>query len=107
MTSCGLQLGNPVDEGRDQLLFGSRGDAGRAQRIHNPAVIVLMGNQRADADDRVVDVLRKLVADGGADLVVGLAIETLGGRKPLEVGDGLDIPGDDAGSHWRTPTSSS
>ncbi len=68
-----------------------------------PAVVVPVGDQRADADDRMVDVLRKLVADGGANVLIGLARKTIGGRKPLEVGDGLDIPGDDAGSHLPDP----
>src|SRR6516225_11194755 len=49
-------------------------------------------NQYTDADDRVVDVLGKLVADGRANLHVGLAYEVVGGREPAEVGHGLQVP---------------
>ncbi len=37
-------------------------DMRRAKRIHNPGSVVAMGDKRTDANDRVVDVLRKLVA---------------------------------------------
>ena len=58
-------------------------------------------DERSDADDRVVDVLGKLVADRLADLHVGLADEIVGGREPAEVGHGLQVPYDDAWFHSR------
>src|SRR4029078_1465815 len=63
--------------------------------IHAPAVVFLMRDQRADANDRVVDVLRKLVAHGVADVGIALSLVAIGGRDPCEIGNGLDIPGDD------------
>jgi hypothetical protein len=39
-------------------------------------------NESADADDRVVDVFRKFVADRLADFCVGLADKIVGGCKP-------------------------
>jgi hypothetical protein len=56
-------------------------------------------DERSDADDRVVDVLRELVADRLADLHVGFADEIVGGREPGEVGHGLQVPDDDAWLH--------
>jgi hypothetical protein len=58
-----------------------------------------MRDEGSDADDRVVDVLRKLVADRLADLYVGLADEIVRGREPDEVGYGLQVPDDDARFH--------
>ena len=39
-------------------------------------------DEGSDADNRVVDVLGEFVADGLADLCVGLADEVVGGREP-------------------------
>ena len=49
--------------------------------------------------NRVVDVLRNLVADGLPDLNVGLADEIVGGRKPAEVRHSLQVPDDDGWLH--------
>jgi hypothetical protein len=48
-----------------------------------------MRDEGSDADDRVVDVLGKLVADRLANLYVGPADEIVGGCEPAEVGDSL------------------
>jgi hypothetical protein len=52
-------------------------------------------DQGSDADNRVIDVLWKLVADRLADFHVGLADQIVSGRKPGEVGHGLQVPDDD------------
>jgi hypothetical protein len=52
-----------------------------------------------DADDRVVNMLRKFVADRLADLRVGLADKIVGRRKPGEVGHSLQVPDDDGWFH--------
>src|SRR5208337_529917 len=57
------KLGNLVDKGRNQMLFGPVADMWRAKSVHDPSTVVAMRDERADADDRVVDVFRKLVAD--------------------------------------------
>jgi hypothetical protein len=56
-------------------------------------------DEGSDADDRMVDVLRKLVADRLADFYVGLADKIVGGRKPAEVGYSLQVPDDDVWAH--------
>jgi hypothetical protein len=58
-----------------------------------------MRDEGSDADDRVINVLRKLVADRLADFYVGLADKIVGGRKPGDVGHGLQVPHDDAWFH--------
>jgi hypothetical protein len=60
--------------------------------VHRPMVGLAVRDERSDADDRVVDVLRELVADRLADLRVGLADEVVGGREPADVGHGLQVP---------------
>ena len=62
-------------------------------------VVIPVRDEGSDADDRVVDVLRELVADRLADLHVGLAHEVVGGREPAQVGHGLQVPDDDARFH--------
>ena len=52
--------------------------AGRADRAHRPIISLAVRNEGSNADDRVIDVLRKLVADRLADLHVGLADEIVG-----------------------------
>ena len=49
--------------------------------------------------NRVVDVLRELVADSLADFHIGLADEIVGGCEPAEVGYSLQVPDDDAWFH--------
>jgi len=56
-------------------------------------------DEGSDADDRVVNVLRKLVADGLADFHVGFADEIVGGCKPGQVGHSLQVPDDEAWFH--------
>src|SRR5262245_15476909 len=58
-----------------------------------------MRDESSDADNRVVDVLRKFVDDRLAHLYVGLADESVGGREPAEVGHRLQAPHADARLH--------
>jgi hypothetical protein len=53
----------------------------------------------ADAQDRVVDVLRKLVANSCADLFIRLAGQPVRSREAAEVGHGLEVPDDEATVH--------
>jgi hypothetical protein len=65
------------------------------KRIYNPVTAILtVGNQGTDANDRVVDVLGKLVAQFGANFVVALADVTVGSGETLQVGHRLNIPND-------------
>ena len=51
-----------------------------------------MRDQRADADNRVIDVLRKFFPEFGANFVVALAVETIRRSKACEVRHRFDIP---------------
>jgi hypothetical protein len=57
------------------------------------------GDQGADANDRMVDVLRKPVSYSFADFFVGLPGQPVRGREAAEVGHGLKVPDDDATAH--------
>jgi hypothetical protein len=83
-------------EGRDQLLLGSLSDVRCPKRIHNPATIVnSMRNQRTNADDRVIDMLRELVTEFGSNLIIALASVTIRSSETFQVRDGFDIPNDE------------
>jgi hypothetical protein len=53
----------------------------RSQSIDCPSTIFLVSNQRSNANDRVVDVLREFVAHGRANLVIALAVMAIGGDE--------------------------
>jgi hypothetical protein len=53
-----------------------------------------MGNQRPDANNRVVDVLGELVAHFGANFVIALAKVTVRSGVARQIRDGFDIPND-------------
>ena len=74
------------------MLLGPLPYVGRADSVHRPVIELAVCDQGSDADDRVVDVLRKLVADGLAHSHVGLADEIVGGREAAEVRNGLEVP---------------
>ena len=55
------------------------------QGSHRPVIRLPVRDEGSDADDRVVDVLRELVADRLTDFCVGLADEIIGGCEPADV----------------------
>jgi hypothetical protein len=55
--------------------------------------------ERPNADNRVVDVLRKFIAHRLTGLHVGLADKIIGGREPAEVGHSFEVPDDDSWFH--------
>jgi hypothetical protein len=55
-----------------------------SEGLDRPVIILAPSDQFADANDGMVDVLRKLVADGFADLFVGLAGQPVRGREAAE-----------------------
>jgi hypothetical protein len=95
------QLRDLVAEGTDQFPLGPLAHVRCADGVHRPVVGLPVGNEGSDANDRVVDVLREFVADGLADLHVGLADQVVGGCKPAEVGHCLEVPHYDAWVHGR------
>ncbi len=63
-----------------------------AEGVDDPMIAVVMRNQSTDTANRVIDVLWKFVAHFGADFVIGLAVEIIGGSKPAKIRYCLDIP---------------
>jgi hypothetical protein len=59
---------------------------GRAERVNHPMIILLMRNQRADADNRVIDVLWKFIPEFGANFVLGFAFVTIRRSEACESG---------------------
>jgi len=59
----GAQRRDLVAEGADQLLLGPLAHVGSTDGVHRPMVGLAVCDERSNADDRVIDVLRKLVAD--------------------------------------------
>ena len=94
-----VQLRDLVAECGDQLLLGPLTYVGRTQRVHRPMIALAVSDQRADAHNGVVDVLRELVAEGFTNVRIPLADKIVGGREPGEVGHGLQVPDDDAWFH--------
>jgi hypothetical protein len=82
----GLSLCNLVAEGADEFLLIPLAHVGRADGVHRPVIRFPVRDEGSYADDRVVDVLRKLVADRLADLYVGLSGKVVGDRKPPRSG---------------------
>jgi hypothetical protein len=76
------QLRDLVAEGGNQLFLGPLAQVGRADSVHSPVIGLPMRNKRPNADDRVVDVLRKFIADRLAHLHVGLPDKIVGGCEP-------------------------
>src|SRR5512144_797097 len=66
----------------NQLLLGPFADVRRAQRIHRPTIALAVSDERANAHDRVVDVLRKFVTEDLTNVRIPLADEIVGSRKP-------------------------
>jgi hypothetical protein len=54
-----------------------------------------MRNQCADADDGVIQVLRKFVADCRADFLVSFAVKAVSGGESLDVRNSLKVPNED------------
>src|SRR5262249_1665937 len=78
---------------------GSLAHVGRANGVDSPVIGLAVRYESTDADDRVVDVLRELVADRLEDFGVGVADEIVSGREPAQVGHSLQVPDDDARLH--------
>ena len=56
-----------------------------SQRINRPVIVLSMRDESADTRNRMVNVLRELVAESLADLMIRLADEVVGCREPAQV----------------------
>jgi hypothetical protein len=62
------------------------------ERINLPIIAILTGDQRANADNRMINVFRKLVAHCGADFLGSLIEQIICGGKAADIGYCLNIP---------------
>ena len=99
VTSCGFSSAILSQNAADQLLLGPLTYVGCTERVHRPVIALAVSDQRADAHDGVVDVLRELVAEDLTNVRIALADKIVGGREPGEVGHSLQVPDDDAWFH--------
>jgi hypothetical protein len=59
----------------------------------------MMRDQGANADDRMINVFRELIADRLSNLMVGVTAQTVCGRKRLQIWHRLQIPNNDVSVH--------
>jgi hypothetical protein len=69
----------------------------RTKRIDYPMSVLLMRDQRANADNRVVNVFWKFVPEFGANFVIALAVVTIRRSEARKVGYSLDVPYENVG----------
>jgi len=76
-----LQIINLVYESGDQLLLGSISDMRSTEGFYCPMTFLVARNECADANNGVVNVLRKFIPDCLTNLLVSLAVEAIGAGK--------------------------
>jgi hypothetical protein len=64
-------------------------------------IALTASDERADAHDGVVDVLREPVAEGCTNVRLRVADEIVSCRESAQVGHGLQVPHDDAWFHTK------
>ena len=85
--------------GCGDLFLGPHVIEGGTKRVHRPVIALAVSDQRADANDRVVDVLGKPVAELCPNVSIRLANKIVGCCEPGKVGHSLQVPDDDAWFH--------
>ena len=73
------------------MLFGSVADMRRAESIHDPGTVVAMGDERADADDRMVDVFREFIADRFPHFIVRARAHIVCRGVAAQIGHSLQV----------------
>jgi hypothetical protein len=92
-------------ERRDQLLLGSLSDVRCSERVYGPVTGYLtVGNQRPDTNNRVVNVLGKLIAQFGPDFIIAFANMTIRSGKAFEIRNGFDVPNNNIADHRLRPS---
>src|ERR1700730_3271539 len=76
------QFGDPFTECTDQLFFGALTNVGGTQGIHRPMITLAVSDERSDAHNSMVDMLRKLVAEGLSNVRIRLADKVVGCCEP-------------------------
>ena len=85
------EIGDSADERGDDLLLRALADIRGAESQDRPVFILSLGDQSADAGDRMIDELGELIPHLRAHFVVGPSRQCIGGREAAQVGHGLDI----------------
>ena len=73
----------------------------RAERVNHPTIILLMRDQRADADNRVIDVLWKSFAQVRREFRPRFAFVTIRHSEAREVRHGFNVPYENVGHVMR------
>jgi hypothetical protein len=95
-TICGTSSPGTPRSSRTRSRSGAHGAQPPAGRSDRPWV------EAPAARSRVIDELGKLLAHLRAHFVVRPSHHPIGGREAAQIGNGLDIPDDDAGWHRST-----
>jgi hypothetical protein len=64
--------------------------------------VIAVGYQSTNTNNGVVDVLGKFISHCLANLMVGLAVVSIGGGKAPEVRDRFNVPNDEMVRHLRS-----
>jgi hypothetical protein len=67
--------------------------------INLPMPVIAVGHQSTDTNNGVVDVLGEFISHCLANLMVGLAVVSIGGGKASEVRDRFNVPNDEMVRH--------
>ena len=72
------------------------------KRVPDPNALLAMRDERADADDRVIDMFRELDADRFPDFIIRGSAHAVCRRVAAQIRHGLEVPDDDAVVHSRS-----
>src|ERR1700738_1980129 len=79
--------------------LGQISDVRCPEGIDLPMPVIAVGHQSTDTNNGVVDVLGEFISHCLANLMVGLAVVSIGGGKASEVRDRFDVPNDEMVRH--------
>ena len=74
-------------------------DVGCAEGVDLPMAAVAVGDQSTDANNGMVNVLGEFISQCLANLMVGLAVVSIGGGKASEIWDRFNVPNDEMVRH--------
>ena len=96
------EFGNAVHEPCYEFFLGPFTDVRCAEGVDLPMTTVAVGDQSTDANNGVVDVIWEFISHCLANLMVGLAVVSIGGGKASEVRDRFNVPNDEMVRHLRS-----
>jgi hypothetical protein len=93
---------NPVHEPGYEFFLGLFPDVRCPEGIDLAMPVIAVGHQSTDANNGVVDVLGEFISHCLANLMVGLAVVSIGGGKASQVRDRFNVPNDEMVRHLRS-----